>query len=81
MMKSKIRKWGNSLAVRIPSVFAHEMKVEEGASIHMMIEDGALVLRPDHREEWNLCTLIEGMTDENIPGEWETGSPRGRESW
>ena len=80
-MKSKIRKWGNSLAVRIPMAFAHEMKVGEGASIHMMIEDGALVLRAEPGEEWNLDALIEGMTDENIPEEWETGSARGRESW
>ena len=80
-MKSKIRKWGNSLAVRIPLTYAHEMKVGEGASIHMMIEDGALVLRPDLGEEWSLDALVEGMTEDNIPEEWETGSPKGRESW
>lgn len=80
-MKAKIQKWGNSLAVRIPKAYAHEMKVGDGASIQMMVEEGALVIRPDRGSEWALEALLAGVTDENIHEEWETGPPRGRESW
>lgn len=69
------------MAVRIPKAFAGEIKIEEGASIQMMVQEGALVIRPDPEIGWTLEVLLAGVTDENIHEEWETGPPRGRESW
>jgi len=45
-MISRIQKWGNSLAVRIPKAFADEMNVTENASIDMMMREGALIITP-----------------------------------
>lgn len=47
----------------------------------MMVQEGALVIRPDPEIGWTLEVLLAGVTDENIHEEWETGPPRGRESW
>jgi antitoxin MazE len=80
-MKTKIQKWGNSLAVRIPKAFASEIKLGDGASIEMMVEEGALVITPARESEWTLEALLADVTDENIHEEWEAGPPRGRESW
>jgi antitoxin MazE len=80
-MITKLQKWGNSLAVRVPKAFASEMKIGDGASIEMMVEEGALVIRPAREGEWTLEALLAGVRDENIHGEWETGPPRGRETW
>ncbi len=80
-MKTKIQKWGNSLAVRIPRVFASEINIADGASIEMMVEEGALIIRPERESEWTLEALLAGVTDENLHGEWEAGPPQGRESW
>ena len=80
-MITKIQKWGNSLAVRIPKPYASEMKIGDGASIEMMVEEGALVITPAHESEWTLEALLAEVTDENIHEEWEAGPPRGRESW
>lgn len=78
---SRIQKWGNSLAVRIPKAFADEMKLAENASIRMMLKDGALIITPDDESKWNLEELLAGVTEENIHGEWETGEPAGEEQW
>lgn len=80
-MRTRIQKWGNSLAVRIPKPFADEMGTSENSSILMMIEEGALVIMPDQEGAWSLEALLAGVTDENIHGEWESGGPEGREQW
>jgi len=80
-MISRIQKWGNSLAVRIPKVFADEINLVENASIRMMLKDGALVITPNDELQWNLEKLLAGVTEENIHGEWETGGPTGKEIW
>jgi len=80
-MKTRVQKWGNSLAVRIPRTFTREIGLEPGASIRMMAEKGALIIVPDREKDWTLETLLALVTAKNIPEEWETGPPRGRESW
>jgi antitoxin MazE len=80
-MKSKIQKWGNSLAVRIPKPFAAEMELVENSSILMMVEEGALLIVPDPEGKWTLEALLAGVTEENLHAEWETGGPEGGEPW
>ncbi len=78
-MTSRVQKWGNSLAVRIPKPFADEMGIGPNSSVLMMIKEGALVIVPDREGEWSLDALLAGVTDDNIHAEWETGGPEGRE--
>ena len=80
-MKTRIQKWGNSLAVRIPKAFAAEMGVEENSSIEMMLKEGALVIEPGREGTWTLEGLLAEVTDENTHPEWETGDAAGDELW
>lgn len=80
-MVSRVQKWGNSLAVRIPKAFADEMNLAENASILMMLKEGALVIVPDDKTEWKLEVLLADVADDNIHGEWETGLASGKEPW
>jgi antitoxin MazE len=80
-MRSRVQKWGNSLAVRIPKPFADEMGVGQNSSVQMMVDEGTLVIAPDREGEWTLEALLAGVTDENIHSEWDTGGPEGRERW
>ncbi len=46
-MKLQISKWGNSLALRIPSAIARRFGLREGDSVRAQITaDGALAIRP-----------------------------------
>ncbi|NOY85608.1 MAG: PbsX family transcriptional regulator [Nitrospirae bacterium] len=76
-MKAKIQKWGNSLAVRVG--IAEEAGVKSNDMVEMNVEDGKIVLLPEIALEYRLDDLLEGITDENLHSEVETGEPVGRE--
>ncbi len=80
-MLTRIQKWGNSLAVRIPKVMADELKLGDGASVQMSMKEQALVIEPVPGSNWSLEALLAGVTDENRHEEWDSGEPLGRESW
>lgn len=77
-----IRKWGNSLAVRIPAAYAVRLGLEEGAEAKLSVEDGRLIIEPVVKQpHYRLEDLLAGMTPEKIHGETETGSAVGNEVW
>jgi antitoxin MazE len=39
-MITRIQKWGNSLAVRIPKSFAVEVGLEQNAAVEITMDDG-----------------------------------------
>lgn len=80
-MKSRVQKWGNSLALRIPKSFADEIGLAENSSIQVMIKEGTLVVTPEREPEWRLEDLLEKITTDNIHREWETGAAEGDEIW
>ena len=81
-MKTEFVKWGNSLALRVPSAFAKEVGATEGKRAVMTVENGALVVRvverPKKRRRYSLEQLIVGLRRED---EIDWGPPRGREIW
>jgi antitoxin MazE len=70
-MKTRVQKWGNSLAVRIPKSFAEELGWGENAPVEMSLDEGALVIKSDSERTWDLETLLAGVTEENIHPAWE----------
>ena len=80
-MKTRVQKWGNSLALRIPKSFAAEAGLRANAAVELSLRDGALVVRPVAPEPLTLEELLRGVTDDNVPGEWPTGPATGREVW
>jgi len=79
-VKTKIAKWGNSLAVRVPQPFAEEVGLEEGREVDLSLVDGKLVLSPSG-EEWSLDRLVAAITKDNVHSEIDTGPPLGTEIW
>jgi antitoxin MazE len=80
-MKTRVQKWGNSLAVRIPKAFAAEARLREDAPVELSLEAGKLVIRALPQEPLTLEDLLRGVTDENLHGEWDTGPAVGKEVW
>jgi antitoxin MazE len=56
-MKVQVQKWGNSLALRIPKSFAVETGIENGSTVEVTLEKGAIVMKPV-REGINLEDLL-----------------------
>ena len=79
-MRARVQKWGNSLAVRIPTAFAREVAVQEHSAVELTVEEGSLVITPVGTER-SLEALLAGITDENIHAEIDFGPPVGNEAW
>jgi antitoxin MazE len=80
-MESRVQKWGNSLAVRIPKPFASEVGLREDAQVELSINEGALVITPVTRHAYRLADLLAGVRRSNLHAEVPTGQPRGKEAW
>jgi antitoxin MazE len=79
MPVSRIVKWGNSLAVRIPKPLAEEAGVREGDSIVIEATEGVINLRPKQRVP-TLSELVAQITPDNRYEEIRTGPERGKEN-
>ena len=80
-MLTRVRRWGNSLGLRIPSSFAAETGVEDGTPVDLTVQDGELRIRPVRRPRYSLDGLLEGIKPGNLHGEVRTGRLVGREVW
>ena len=80
-MKTRVKKWGNSLAIRIPKPLAVEVGLEDSSPIELSLMDGRLVITPVVEPELSLATLLAQVTEENLHGEVDTGPAVGGEVW
>jgi antitoxin MazE len=80
-MKTRVQKWGNSLALRIPKSFADEIGLAQNSSVQLMLKEGSLVIVPEAVREWTLEELLAGVTEDNIHREWEIAPAQGDEIW
>jgi antitoxin MazE len=85
-MKVEFQKWGNSLAVRVPSAFAREVGAAAGKRAELTIENGALVVRVPaaqsrKRRRYRLEDLVADITPENRHAAINWGPPVGNEVW
>ena len=78
-MTVPIKKWGNSLALRIPKDIATTLSIEYNSKMELSIVDGALVLRP--QKSSRLESLISQINSGNLHNEIETGESIGNEEW
>ena len=80
-MRATVRKWGNSLALRIPNGLAEDAHLCEGVEVDLAVEGDRLVVAPVASPEVSLETLLAGITPENVHGEQFADGARGNEAW
>ena len=78
-MQTKVQKWGNSLALRIPKSFALDMNIKQNELVDLSIGDGKLIITPITEKEYSLKELLAGVSEDNLHGEFDTGIPVGKE--
>jgi len=79
-MEAVLRKWGNSLAVRLPSAIVKECELREDRRIEITAEEGKIVLTPKKRRpRYDLARLLDKITDSNRHEPIDFGKPVGRE--
>jgi antitoxin MazE len=79
-MQVQFVRWGNSLALRIPTAYARDLNVVEGTTAELKIEEGRLVATPAPRvPEYSLEDLLAQISDDNVHAEVSTGRAVGDE--
>jgi len=80
-METRVKKWGNSLALRIPKPLAAEVGIEDDSLVELSLVDGKLVIVPGIEPDLRLADLLAQVTEENLHAEVETGPAIGNEAW
>ena len=79
-MEAQIKKWGNSLALRIPKSVARQLALDVDSPVGLTCEGETLTIRPLKRR-LRLGDLLEQVSETNRHGEVQTGAPVGEEAW
>lgn len=78
-MRLRLHKWGNSLALRIPKVFAVQLGLGSGQEMEVSLDEHRLILSSPR--EIRLRDVVSKITPDNRHEETEWGIPAGREVW
>lgn len=65
-MITKIQKWGNSLALRIPKSYAEDLEFKEGTDIKIKITKNKLVVTRKKKKNLEINSLLSGITEKNL---------------
>ena len=80
-MKTRVQKWGNSLALRIPKSFAIEVGLEQNAPVEVSLVDRKLIITPVSEPSFSLEDLLAQVSEHNLHREVNTGPAVGNEAW
>lgn len=78
-MQIEIKKWGNSLAFRVPKDLAQSLHIIEGQTLELeLVEEGVLLKTKRRRSRLKLEDLLENLGPLE---ELDWGEPGGEEAW
>ena len=80
-MKTRVQKWGNSLALRIPKPFVTELGLDRDSTVEMSVIDGKLVIAPVVQPRLTLEQLLAQVTEDNLHTGVEIGPAAGEHAW
>jgi antitoxin MazE len=79
MMEAVIRKWGNSLGIRIPNLIIREFSLKDGSFIEIKDAGNEIIIKPKKKNK--LSEMLDAINEHNIHEEVETEGPVGKELW
>ena len=80
-MKSVVKKWGNSAAVRIPAAIMEAIALELDEAVDVREEAGRIVIEPVRPKAYDIKALIKAISRDNVHDSVDFGSPVGKEIW
>ncbi len=80
-MKARVRKWGNSSAVRIPAPVLRASRLQLDEPVDVREEAGRIVIEPLRKKTYELEELVSRITPKNRHAAIDTGPAVGNEVW
>ena len=80
-MKTTIKKWGNSAAVRIPASVMEAADIRLEDVVDISEKEGEIVVKRVKSTGIDLDDLVDGITSQNLHESIDFGPAQGKESW
>jgi antitoxin MazE len=80
LVRARVQRWGNSLALRIAEALAAETALESGSEVELTLAEGRLVGTPVARPSDDLDELLGRVSRENLHAEVDAGGGIGGEA-
>jgi len=80
-VRARVKKWGNSAAVRIPSSVLRASRLDLDEMVDVREEAGRIVIEPVRQKVYDLRELLKGITPKNQHESVDFGVPLGKEVW
>ncbi len=77
-MEIQFAKWGNSVALRVPSKVAESLGIVPGSVANLDLKRDKLIITP-FKHSYQLDDLVAGITSKNLHQEIQTGNVVGVE--
>lgn len=79
-MQVTVKKWGNSVGVRIPSMILNTLAIQAEHLVDIRAENGKIVIEPIRpQNSYQLQELVAQITPDNLHSEVSTGQTVGNE--
>ena len=79
-MKARVKKWGNSAAVRLPASLMQAMHMDLDDVVEVREERGRIVIEPIRQKTYDLNDLLKRITSKNLHAAIDFGPPEGNEA-
>lgn len=76
---ARVQKWGNSLAIRIPSHFVKTLGLENGSEVELHLVDGVFVVKPTKKKPTLEDLLAKAKGKMNPHHDYDFGDSKGKE--
>jgi len=78
-MEAVIKKWGNSLGIRIPNLIVRELSLKDGSFVDINDKGNEIIIKPIQKNR--LSEMLNLINEQNIHEEVKTKGPVGKEIW
>jgi antitoxin MazE len=76
-MEAVIKKWGNSLGIRIPNLIIREMSLKDGSFVNIDGKENKIIIKPVRKSK--LSEILCQINEENIHEEINATGPIGKQ--
>jgi antitoxin MazE len=80
-VKTSVKKWGNSAAVRIPASVMLATSLDLDEVVDVREEGGRIVIEPARQKTYDLEKLLNAITPKNQHESVDFGHAMGKEAW
>ena len=78
-MEAVIKRWGNSLGIRIPNLIVRELSLKDGSFVDINDKGNEIIITPLRKS--SLSEMLSLINEQNIHEEIKTTGPVGKEVW